>query len=697
METKQMVGAPSAPPAPVDVLIALLTTEVAPTTWNHEGGRGKISKFNRQGYRLVISQTADIHYHVASLLDALRKTVDRPTRPGEASRAPTPVSVLACLSPEVEAFQKRAAYAMAHLVSVDFENFPLMEALRSFENVLPADKRISILVDTKALEDSGFDQATTVTFHARNIALRSALDPLLGRLDLTWEPMDGVILITTKEKGDSQQITRVYNVTDLVGRIKTGTMKDVRDSMDSLIDLIGTTVAPTTWDEVGGPARVCSEFMVNGCRLVFSQTRQVHEQIADLLSQLRANDLEQEPSPQEKQVTAALEHRLTVNFDRVTIRDAIKSLAESLPDDKKVSMSFDLNPIRDMIDRDLQLVTLKAFNVRLRSVLDIMLKPLDLGWNQTDHGIDITTRESSGFATAIRVYNVEDLIGGNPDAPLTRKAALARLGVLDDLIKEMVAPNAWSGQGGSGDMATFSGSGGRHRLVVCQSPSVHENIRKLLAVLREESQQPGERPDSGRIVFPMDGKLFAAALDHLVSVDFDEMPLSQALRELTDQLPEASHVPIICDRQLMEAAGQDMQVTVTLLVKDAALGKVLADMLDPVEFACVVNDYAARNEALWICPRSAVQDRCKTVVYDVTDLTSAETDSDAPGKRDELLELILGFAPSESWIENGGPATAHLAKFERSWLVIRQTPSIQELIARKLVKLRADKVEKKSP
>lgn len=54
---------------------------------------------------------------------------------------------------------------------------------------------------------------------------------------------------------------------------------------DSLIELITTTVAPTTWDSVGGPGSI-QPFETN-LSLVISQTQEVHEEIADLLEQLR--------------------------------------------------------------------------------------------------------------------------------------------------------------------------------------------------------------------------------------------------------------------------------------------------------------------------------------------------------------------------------------------------------------------------
>jgi general secretion pathway protein D len=56
---------------------------------------------------------------------------------------------------------------------------------------------------------------------------------------------------------------------------------------DSLIELITTTVKPQTWDEVGGPGSI-QEFQ-NNLSLVISQTQDVHEEIVDLLEQLRRN------------------------------------------------------------------------------------------------------------------------------------------------------------------------------------------------------------------------------------------------------------------------------------------------------------------------------------------------------------------------------------------------------------------------
>jgi general secretion pathway protein D len=54
---------------------------------------------------------------------------------------------------------------------------------------------------------------------------------------------------------------------------------------DTLIELITSTIAPDSWDEVGGAGAI-EPFPVN-LSLVISQTQDVHEQINDLLDQLR--------------------------------------------------------------------------------------------------------------------------------------------------------------------------------------------------------------------------------------------------------------------------------------------------------------------------------------------------------------------------------------------------------------------------
>jgi general secretion pathway protein D len=74
---------------------------------------------------------------------------------------------------------------------------------------------------------------------------------------------------------------RAPNMTAGPGGLGGGVVAD----FDSLIDLITTTISPQSWDDVGGPGSI--EGFQTNLSLVVSQTQDVHEQIADLLEQLR--------------------------------------------------------------------------------------------------------------------------------------------------------------------------------------------------------------------------------------------------------------------------------------------------------------------------------------------------------------------------------------------------------------------------
>ena len=93
----------------------------------------------------------------------------------------------------------------------------------------------------------------------------------------------------------------VYNVADLViplpishepivlstkGTLVTAPRrKPAEPDFDSLIELITTTIAPESWEEVGGPGSI-ADFPTT-LSLVVSQTQGVHKQIVDLLDQVR--------------------------------------------------------------------------------------------------------------------------------------------------------------------------------------------------------------------------------------------------------------------------------------------------------------------------------------------------------------------------------------------------------------------------
>ncbi|MEO8493816.1 MAG: hypothetical protein ABI614_02010 [Planctomycetota bacterium] len=106
---------------------------------------------------------------------------------------------------------------------------------------------------------------------------------------------------------------------------------------DTLIQLITSTIKPDTWDEVGGPGAI--EPFPTNLSLVISQTQDVHEQIADLLEQLRRlQDLQVTIEVRFITLNDNFFERIGVDFD-FDIDDNVTALP---PDDSGPSVSIGL-------------------------------------------------------------------------------------------------------------------------------------------------------------------------------------------------------------------------------------------------------------------------------------------------------------------------------------------------------------------
>ncbi len=127
------------------------------------------------------------------------------------------------------------------------------------------------------------------------------------------------------------------------------------DDFQPLIDLITTTIAPDSWDVNGGNGAI-QPFVAN-LSLVVSQTQDVHEQIADLLDQLRRL--------QDLQVTIEVRfitlrdnffERIGIDFDfNIDDNSGLSTRTPLIPDDTGPSIAIGLNPIGDPTqDLDLQ-------------------------------------------------------------------------------------------------------------------------------------------------------------------------------------------------------------------------------------------------------------------------------------------------------------------------------------------------------
>jgi len=181
--------------------------------------------------------------------------------------------------PAEEAIEK----ALAAKTSCEFVETPLRDVVDYLRQL----HKINIIIDKKALDDVGLDADKPITAAIDKVSFCSALELLLRPLDLTWTIHHEVLLVTTPEEAECTLVTKVYPVADLVGVPEGNQPPGQIYDYDSLVDVITSSIAPSSWDEVGGPGSVAVAPFGNVNALVISQNYQVHRKIAKLLEDLR--------------------------------------------------------------------------------------------------------------------------------------------------------------------------------------------------------------------------------------------------------------------------------------------------------------------------------------------------------------------------------------------------------------------------
>jgi hypothetical protein len=175
----------------------------------------------------------------------------------------------------------RIEAALASPTELNFTESPLQEVV----DYLKEQHGIEIKIDNMGLQDVGIDASSPVTVSLKGVTLRSALNIMLRELSLTWIIEDEVLMITTPEEADMRLETKVYDVADLV------VCRDDHDRLwedyDALVEIITSTIKPTTWSETGGPGDIKGSSLGTAKVLVVSQTRYMHEEIAGLLKNIR--------------------------------------------------------------------------------------------------------------------------------------------------------------------------------------------------------------------------------------------------------------------------------------------------------------------------------------------------------------------------------------------------------------------------
>ncbi len=232
-----------------------------------ELSQATLKKFPKSAIALTISQHAQ-------LLEANR--IDRIE--SDTAKASAMIEQIR----ETRSNEARMRKALGKMVSAEFQNVPLKSVIQRLANQLDID----IVLDASGLASEGVTEDTPVTLNLRKqISARNMLLLILEPMQLKSDVYAGVLRITGKSTA-----APVYMMTYPVGDLRGLPVNDPNGKgtldYDELIELVESTIAPETWQKSGGKGGI-NRYEKNGS-LVVSNTGDVHQQIAELFSQLRS-------------------------------------------------------------------------------------------------------------------------------------------------------------------------------------------------------------------------------------------------------------------------------------------------------------------------------------------------------------------------------------------------------------------------
>ncbi|MCP4887812.1 MAG: sigma-70 family RNA polymerase sigma factor [Planctomycetaceae bacterium] len=182
------------------------------------------------------------------------------------------------IDPEAEA---KIARALDSESTMNIIALPLIEAI----NVIQETHSIQIAIDLPALEDIGLSATEPVTTSLKQVKLRSVLKTILSPMDLTYTIRDDILVITANLEAEQELNTRIYWL--------EGTGFAAND-FDSIINALQTSVAPATWEAVGGPASIAPLTTIRPAIMV-STLYPIHETIDEFFEALRETHFGAEP------------------------------------------------------------------------------------------------------------------------------------------------------------------------------------------------------------------------------------------------------------------------------------------------------------------------------------------------------------------------------------------------------------------
>ena len=366
--------------------------------------------------------------------------------------------------------------------SFEFIDTPLADVMK----FLGDQHNVKIILDKQAKKNVDIrSDRTVVTLVLKDVSLDAGLKHLLRPSNLVYLVREDVVLITSEEVLEHELKTQVFHVRDLIQFMDSEGV--VQEDPEELIELLTTTIEPSSWDMVGGPGGI--EFKSG--LLVIRHTSEVLESVEQVLSSLRKVPIMGSPIQRQatrlipatemdvrsQKILAALETPLTVEFSKTPLADVVQFFQGR----SGVEILLDGPALEDEGIAEDATVTLKATDISLRAALKLALDPLNLEFFVHEEVLQITTEDVIERHPNIAIYAVEDLLELPTDAEFSD--VKQELDDLSEMLVDIVEPNTWESVGGPGSLAVFQQRGA---LVIATTPRVHQEVEMVLAQMRKE-------------------------------------------------------------------------------------------------------------------------------------------------------------------------------------------------------------------
>jgi hypothetical protein len=240
-------------------LIDLMSSHIDADSWTDNGGTAAISGF---GGSLVVRQTLARHHRVAEILAGLRKFPRQSATVVQTNAGPSYAALAQPFSGEAKG------------------------DLNDFVKQVSESLKVPIVLDAEVLKENGIETTIPVhgAFHERSGY--EVLKAMLRPLQLTAVVYPEFVWITEDGK-EPPHDTRLYSVDGLIDadELQEPPLWYGLGALDTVIDLITSTVDPDQWTDNGGECKI-SGIAHPACGAV-TGSHDIHLQIQPLLDSLR--------------------------------------------------------------------------------------------------------------------------------------------------------------------------------------------------------------------------------------------------------------------------------------------------------------------------------------------------------------------------------------------------------------------------